>query len=123
MIAVDSVNRTWPADLNFHIPDIDIDVPGATMGSEDAGGPLGVDRDVGVPHGDVQVAVDALGPDDAGPSPVYVDDHVADDDILVAAELAVRVVLAATIAVNGERAQPVARDGEGAAGDFRAHGA
>ena len=121
MVAEDSVDRPCPADVQFHVADIDGDVSGAAMAGEDAGGPAGVDRDVGVPHGDVQIAGDALGPDDAAPAAVDVDDDVADDDVLVAAVRVVRVVVVAAVAVDGEGAQPVAGDREGAAGDLRPH--
>ena len=106
MIAADSVDRTPPAEIYFHIPDIDFDVPGATMGAEDAGGPAGVDLDVGVLHGNGRVAVDALESNDSGPSSFHIDQNVADDDFLVAAERVVRVVFSARAAPGRPSATP-----------------
>ena len=104
VITEDSVDRACSANLNIDILDIDVDVSGVTMDTGNASGPTGVDPDVGVLHGDIQVSLDALDSDDAAPPPVQIDIDIADDEIVVAAELVVRVVFVATIAVDGERA-------------------
>ena len=119
MIAEDSVDQTFAADLYIDIPDIDRDVSGAAMATEYAGGPTGIDCDVGVPHSDTQVSLAALESNDAGPPSVHIDDNVADDEIVVAAELLACVISVAPIAVDGVRALPFARDREEAARDFR----
>ena len=61
MIAKDSVNRACAADIYVDVSEIDVDVSGAAMASENAGGPTGIDLDVGVLHGDVQVSIHVLG--------------------------------------------------------------
>ena len=104
MVAQEPVNRHCAAGIYVDIPDIDVDVSGAAMYGEHASGPGGIDLDVGVPHGDIQVSLAALGSNDAGPPSVQVDDNVADDDIVVAAELLTCFIAVATIAVDGVRA-------------------
>ena len=91
------------------------------MATENASGPRSIDLDVGVLHGDIQVSLNALVSNDASPPSVHIDDNVADDDIVVADEIVAYVIFVATIAVDGERAFPIARDRERAASDFRVH--
>ena len=61
MEAQDPVNRHCAASIYVDIPDIDVDVSSAAMYGEHASGPGGIDLDVGVPQGDIQVSLAALG--------------------------------------------------------------
>ena len=104
MVAQDSIVVDRAANVYVDIPDIDVDVTGAAMAGEHASGPGGIDLDVGVPHGDIQVSLAALDSNDAGPPSAQIDIDVADDEAVVPAELPVRVISVAAIAVDGVRA-------------------
>ena len=124
MITQDSVDPFWAANLDGDVPDLDVDVSGAGMDAPDASCLGRVDADGGVLHGNIQVPLNILACNDAGRRPfVEIDVNVADNDMMVAAEVVVGVKFVAPIAVDAERGWPIARDRHGASRDFRVHGA
>ena len=126
MIAIDSINHTCAANIYFDILDIQVDVSVAAMATENASGPTAIDVDFGVLHVHVQVALAALKPNDAAaPRPILISGNVAingniaDDEIVIAAELLVCIMTVTTVAMDSMRSGPFALDREGAARDFR----
>ena len=111
MKAIESISRTFcAANIYFDVSHIDVHTSGTVMGTGNTSAPTTIDFNSGVLHVHVQVALATLNANDAAaPRPLFVrgnfavDGNVANNEIVVAAELLLCIVTVTTIAMDSMR--------------------